>query len=101
MARELHHVISAAVFRGIGAQFFREFAGICSPTLTIAGAAGAIAPLAGHFIPEILSDVAIPRFTGQLVTSRGPDNFWNLRVHMQSLQFVTMRSQRIKELRVL
>ena len=82
VARQLHHVISAAVFSRVGAEFGCEFSRIGVPGFMIAGSSGAIAALAYHFIPKIFGDVAITEVSRHFVKACRRDHLRDVRVNV-------------------
>src|SRR6266478_3896564 len=99
MAGELQHVIDAAALRGrdVHLQFRGELSRLRRPTLAIAGPAGYVAARADHFVPEEIGDVMESHVAGDLVPSRGGNYLWDMRVHVQTAEFVATRCQRIHE----
>ena len=98
MPRQLHHVVGAAALRRVGTEFGRELAGVGVPRLAVAGAAGAVRALADHFVPEIFGDIAVSPVAGEFVIPRCSDDLRDVRVDVQTFQFISVRRQRIEEL---
>ena len=97
VARELQHVVHAAVFRSVHAELGREHTWIGSPQLEVTGAAGAVRALTRDFVPEIIGDVPVTIVSGEFIQPRRRDHLRNVCVHMQAFQFIAMCCQRIEE----
>ena len=97
MAREFHHVVAAAAFLGGSAELLAHVAGIEIPALAIARAAGRVTSLADDLMPEIIGDGVIAIIASEFVSPRRANHFRNIRVCVQTLQFVAPLGQRVKE----
>src|SRR5579872_1014637 len=97
MSRQLHHVVSATVFSGIGAELGCKLPGVSVPGLVIAGSTRAVTTFANNFIPEIFSDVAVVLITGKFVISCCSNHLRNMSVYMQAFQFIPMLRQGIEK----
>src|ERR1700758_2900979 len=97
MTSKFHHVVGATTLRRIGAEFGGQFPGIGVPRFAIARAARAVRALTDNFVPEVFGNVAIPLFARQFVITRSGDDLWDVRVDVQTLQFIAMGGKRIEE----
>ena len=97
MARQLHHVVGAAALGRVRTELFGEFAGIARPTLAVARTPGAIRTFADHFLPKIFRNVAIAAIAGKFVIAGRGDHLRNMRIDVQTLQFIAMGGERIEE----
>ena len=82
MSRQLQHVVSATILGCARAKFCRKLARIGLPSFSIAGAAGAVRPLADDFIPEVLSDLAITDIAREFKCPCSSDHLWDMRVYV-------------------
>ncbi|PYT71619.1 MAG: hypothetical protein DMG39_12555 [Acidobacteria bacterium] len=101
MARQFHHVVAAAAFFGVWAKLIGKFAGVGLPAFAVAGAAGAIGALRNDFVPEIIGDVAVAPVAGQFVATGRANDFGDVGVHVQSLEFIFAFRQRIEKFLVI
>src|SRR4051812_11505101 len=97
MAGELEHVVRAAALRGRRRQFLGEHVRRRSPELAVAAVADAVRTLLGDLMPEVFGDVSVAAFAGEFVAPCGPDDFGDVCVLVQSLQFVTMLGKRVEK----
>src|SRR5690349_7082407 len=88
VARKLHHVVSAAVFRGRRAELRSELSRVGVPRFMIAGAARAVGSFAHHFIPKILGYVPITAISGKFVQAGSSDHLRNMDIDMQTFEFI-------------
>src|SRR5438270_8446003 len=97
VTRQLQHVVRAAVLGCARTEFRGELPGIGLPSLPITGTAVAIRAFADDLIPEIFSDIAIMPIASQLKSARRSNHLRDMRIYMQTFEFVAMPRQRIEE----
>src|ERR1017187_5812067 len=74
-----------------------QFVGVGAPVFLVAGAAGGISSVLGDLCPEEFRDAAVAGVAGQFIAPGRADDLGDLRVHVQSLQFVAPLRERTEE----
>src|SRR5215472_5847681 len=99
LSAQLEHVISAAAFRRIYAllQLSRQTPRRSEPRFRIAGPACDVGARSRDFIKKVLGQISKAAVARDLVSSCRRNYLWDMRVDVQSLQFIPPCSQWIDE----
>jgi len=92
-ARQLEHIVNVAAFAGSAINLKSQFLG-CTKILVHPVAAGGVAVMIGHYVPEKARGHQICRLAGIKVADGSSDHLGNLSVAVGAGQNVFMMSQR-------